>query len=62
MKFSIKNFFSKYDQIHKNLRICSHLPKKSLTEDIIFLCSVDSHMLRDLEWLFDVQLATLEQI
>ena len=31
MKFSIKNFFSKCDQI----RIWSHLPKKSLIENFI---------------------------
>ena len=29
-KFSIKDFFSKYDQIRKKLRIWSHLLKKSL--------------------------------
>ena len=33
MKFSIKDFFSKCDQI---LRIWSHLLKKSLTENFIF--------------------------
>ena len=30
-EFSIKDFFSKCDQIHKKLRIWSHLLKKSLT-------------------------------
>ena len=30
MKFSIKCFFSKCDQIHRSLRIWSHLLKKSL--------------------------------
>ena len=39
MKFSIKNFFSKCDQIRKKLRIWSHLLKKSLTENFIF-CAV----------------------
>ena len=29
MKFSIKDFLSKYDQILSFLRIWSHLPKKS---------------------------------
>ena len=33
MKFSIKDFFSKCDQIHKKLRIWSHLLKKSLMEN-----------------------------
>ena len=34
MKFSIKDFFSKCDQI--KLRIWSHLPKKPLMENFIF--------------------------
>ena len=40
MKFSVKGFFSKCDQIHKKLRIWPHLLKKSLMENFIFLCSV----------------------
>ena len=39
MKFSIKDFFSKCDQIRSFLRIWSHLPKKSLMENSIF-CAV----------------------
>ena len=39
MKFSIKDFFSKCDQISRNLRIWSHLLKKSLMENFIF-CAV----------------------
>ena len=35
----IKDFFSKYDQIHSFLRIWSHLLKKSVTENFIF-CAV----------------------
>ena len=35
MKFSIKDFFSKYDQIRSFLRICSYLLKKSLMENFI---------------------------
>ena len=31
--FSIKDFFSKCDQIHRKLRIWSHLLKKSLIEN-----------------------------
>ena len=42
MKFSIKDFFRKCDQIHRKLRIWSHLLKKSLMENFILLCS-DSH-------------------
>ena len=39
MKFSIKDFFSKCDQIRNFLWILSHLLKKSLMENFIFLCS-----------------------
>ena len=35
-KFSIKDFFSKCDQILRKLRIWSHLLKKSLMENFIF--------------------------
>ena len=38
-KFSIKNFFSKRDQIRRELWIWSHLLKKSLMENLIF-CSI----------------------
>ena len=36
MKFSIKYFFSKCDQVRRKLRIWSHLLKKSSTENFIF--------------------------
>ena len=36
MKFSIKHFFSKCDQNRRNLRIWSHLLKKSLIENFVF--------------------------
>ena len=39
MKFSIKDLFSKCDQIRRFLRIWSHLLKKLLMENFIF-CSV----------------------
>ena len=41
MKFSIKGFFSKCDQIRRKLRIWSHLLKKSLMENFIFRAEVD---------------------
>ena len=43
MKFSINGFFSKCDQIHRKLRIWSHLLKKSLMENFIF-CAVDVYV------------------
>ena len=39
MKFSIKDFFSKYDKIRRKLRIWSHL-LKILNGKLHFLCSV----------------------
>ena len=36
MKFSIKDFFSKCDQIRRKLRICAYLLKKPLMENFIF--------------------------
>ena len=36
MKFSIMDFFSRCDQIHRKLRIWSHLLKKYLIENFIF--------------------------
>ena len=36
MKFSVKDFFSKRDQIRSFLRIWSHLLKKSLMENFVF--------------------------
>ena len=37
MKFSIKDFFSKCDQIPRKLWIWSHLLKKSLMETSVFV-------------------------
>ena len=39
MKFSIKDFFSKCDQIRRSVRIWPHLLKKSLMKNFIF-CGV----------------------
>ena len=48
LKFSIKVFFSKCDQIHRKLRIWSHLLKKSLLEKFIFCVAyVKQHRMRD---------------
>ena len=37
MKFSVKGFFSKCDQMRSFLQIWSHLLKKSLMKNFIFL-------------------------
>ena len=42
MAFSIKDFFSKCDQIRRKLRIWSHLLKKSLIENFIFCALTNS--------------------
>ena len=39
MKFSIRDFSSKCDQILRKLQIWSHLLEKSLMEKFIFFCS-----------------------
>ena len=44
MKFSIKDFFSKCDQIRRKLQIWSHLLKKSLIENVIICAVSDMHM------------------
>ena len=41
MEFSVKDFFSKYDQIRSFLRIWSYLLKKSLIGNFI-VCAVQS--------------------
>ena len=40
MKFSIKDFFLKCDKIRSFLRIYSHLLKKTLMENFIFMQSI----------------------
>ena len=44
MKFSVKDFFSKRDQIRRKLRIWSYLLNKSLIENFIFRAVFDSMM------------------
>ena len=46
MKFSIKDFFSKCDQIRRNLRIWSHLLKKFLIENFNFFVDCASYVFR----------------
>ena len=46
MKFSIKDFFRKCDQIRSFLRICSHLLEKSLMENVIF-CAMNVVFVND---------------
>ena len=49
MKFSIKDFFGKCEQIHRKLRVWSHLLKKSLMENFIF-CAVFNTFITILEY------------
>ena len=60
--FSIKDFFSKCDQIRRKLRIWSHLLRKSLIENFIF-CAVswqqrEESMCRGAAWLFVFSIKT----
>ena len=48
MRFSIKDFFSKCNQIRRKLRVWSHLLKKSLMETFIFLCSAWATCMHDI--------------
>ena len=45
MKFSIKDFFSKCDQILRKLQILSHLLKKSLLKNFIFCVFCSFHLI-----------------
>ena len=49
MEFSIKGFFSKWDQIRRFLRIWPHLLKKSLIENFIF-CAVQVATLQNFDF------------
>ena len=49
MKFFMKDFFCKHDQIHWKLRIRSRLLKKSLMENLIF-CAVKYLMIASYNW------------
>ena len=48
MKFSIKDLFSKYDQIHSFLWIWSHELKKSLMENFSYCAVLPIMALKDL--------------
>ena len=41
-KFTIKNFFSKYEQIRRKIWICSHLLKKILIRNLFFCAVITS--------------------
>ena len=47
MKFPIKDFFSKCDQIRMKLRIWSYLLKKSLMESFIFCAVITKITMKD---------------
>ena len=49
MKSFIKDFFSIYDQIHRKLRILSHLLNKSIMENSIF-CTVKANEKQSNKW------------
>ena len=53
MKLSIKDFFSKCDQIRRKLRIWSHLLKKSLMESFFF-CAVSRTANLNFAWILRI--------
>ena len=60
MKFSIKGFFSKCDQISRKLRIWSHLLKKSFMENFIFYAMNKMNgmgLFKLVAWLISIALA-----
>ena len=58
MKFFIKDFFSKCDQIRSFLRIWSHLLKKSLMENFFFCAVMKS--LQDLHYKLNTGMILIE--
>ena len=54
MKFSIKDFFSKCDQIRSFLQIWSHLLKKYLMENFIFCAVEDGALCEIILWFLTV--------
>ena len=49
MKYSINDIFSKCDQIHRKLRIWSHLLEEILNGKLHFLCSVSYDLVKKTE-------------
>ena len=60
MKFFIKDFFSKYDQIRRKLRIWSHLLKKSLMANVTFCAVSPPSAQRDFKLALTLTLNTSE--
>ena len=54
MKFSIKNFFSKRDQIRRKLSIWLNLLKKSLIENFTFYAVLEKAVISDLLGFFEI--------
>ena len=50
MKFSIRDSFSKCDQIRRKLRIWSHLLKKSLMENFVFCAVFVTKTVSNFDW------------
>ena len=61
MKFSINDLLSKCDQICRNLRIWSHLMKKSIMENSIF-CAVNFSQKKLLSFLTDTNTVTMTHV
>ena len=62
MKFFIKDFFSKCDQIRSYLRIWSHLMKKFLTKNFIYCAVRIWDPVKHLCWRFFVKVVNTIQV
>ena len=59
MKFSIKDFCSKCEQIRSSMRVWSHLLKKSLMENFIFY-AVNRSQVWEVILLFDILTSSIK--
>ena len=57
-KFYVKDFLSKCEEIRRKLRICSHLLKKSFTENLIS-CAVLAKNMREVVTEYDISKSIL---
>ena len=62
MKFSIKDFFSNCYQICSFQRIWSHLLKKSLMENFIFLCSASISLVCEISPWRSIRMVRMESM
>ena len=60
MKFIVKNFFNKCDQIRRKLRVWSYLLKKSLMENFIFCAARNVLTIKNIVFQFSVRIPSVD--